>query len=341
MLPRKYFIHICLILTTCLSICAGQDEVFVRVVDSGPALCCVVRMPGNPNRYMIYDGSNYSGGGALTFDKVQEIIPPGSNVELMVLSHSDSDHLGAVDEICDAYHIRRVLRAGHQRSTSTWIDANNAIELEQDNEHCVDIELRYFEYPMGATYRFGDVFVTMICGFHTPPTDWGNLSQSESLNAGSIVVRLIYANRSILFSGDAVGRHEGDPINACIATEKFMVENAHIIPIDSDVLIAPHHGADNANSTAFIQAVSPQYVIFSAGHRYEHPRSATAERYLAFGVLQQNIFRTDRGDDESTPGQPDQEWSNGRINGHHDPAGDDDIDIVISSNGTVTVQYRN
>ena len=74
---------------------------------------------------------------AQSYNKIQEIIPLGSNIELMVLSHSDSDHLGAVDEICAAYNVRRVLRAGHQRTSGTWNNANNAIELEQNNHNCV------------------------------------------------------------------------------------------------------------------------------------------------------------------------------------------------------------
>jgi hypothetical protein len=294
-------------------------------------------MPGN--QYMIYDAGNFSGGGSLTFDKVQEIIPLDSNIELMVLSHSDSDHLGAVDEICDAYHVRRILRAGHQRSTNTWNDANTAIQLEDDNDNCVDIELRYFEYPMGATYRFGDVFVMMVCGFHTPPTSWGNLALAERRNAGSIVMRLIYNNRSILFGGDAVGRHNEDPVNTCIATERFMIDNSSVIPIDSDIIIAPHHGGDNGSSTAFIQAVSPQYVIFSAGHNYEHPKATTAQRYLDNGVNILNMFRTDRGDDERDHGPL--EWDYGRINNHRDPTGDDDIDIILQPDGIMSVQYRN
>ncbi len=63
----------------------------------------------------------------------------------MVLSHSDSDHLGAVDEICDAYTVKRVIRAGLQRSTGTWNDANTAIIAEKRDEGCIDINLRYFE----------------------------------------------------------------------------------------------------------------------------------------------------------------------------------------------------
>ncbi len=337
MFIRKYVILICLLASTSLFAQPGPNDVFVRVVDSGAALCCVVQMPGN--RYMIYDAGNYHGGGTLSYNKIQEIIPLGSNIELMVLSHSDSDHLGAVDEICAAYNVRRVLRAGHQRTSGTWNNANNAIELEQNNHNCVDIELRYFEYPMGATYRFGDVFVMMVCGFHTPPASWGNLVQAERRNAGSIVMRLIYNNRSILFCGDAVGRHNEDPVNTYIATERFMIDNSSVIPIDSDIIIAPHHGGDNGSSTAFIQAVSPEYVIFSAGHNYEHPKATTAQRYLNNGVNILNMFRTDRGDDERDHGPL--EWDYGRINNHRDPTGDDDIDILLQPNGIMSVQYRN
>ena len=46
------------------------------------------------------------------------------------------------------------------------------------------------------------------------------------------------------------------------------------------------------------------------------------------------------GDDERSPGEPDREWAHGRVNGQHDGTGDDDVDIVISQSGTVTVQYR-
>ena len=70
-----------------------------------------------------------------------------------------------------------------------------------------------------------------------------------------------------------------------------MVDMAGVIDIDSDVLIAPHHGADNGSSTEFISAVSPDFVIFSAGHRHDHPSNVTAQRYITSGVNVANMFR--------------------------------------------------
>ncbi len=314
----------------------GEDDVLVRVIDSGVGLCCVVHMPGD--KFMIYDAGDYAGGGKLAFEKVKEVVPykKYKEIELLVLSHSDADHLGAANEICDKYWVKRILRAGRRRDSDAWVAAARAIHMEEKVEGSVDINLKDDEYPMGATYRFGDVFVTMVCGFHKPPKAWGTLDTSKERNAGSIVIRMLFNDKSILFCGDAVGRFEGDDPNMVRATERFMLDNADVITIDSDVIIAPHHGADNASSNLFIQQVSPQYVIFSAGHRHRHPRSKAAKRYIGNGVSINKMFRTDLGDDEGAD-----EWAHGREDGHKDKAGDDDIDILIRLDGTIEVEYVN
>jgi hypothetical protein len=48
------------------------------------------------------------------------------------------------------------------------------------------------------------------------------------------------------------------------------------------------------------------------------------------------MFRTDRGDDE--PGGF--EWKKGSLPGCNDPAGDDDVEVVLPKTGTVSVGYR-
>ena len=319
----------------------GPGDLEIRVLDIGAGLACVARLPLLPgettHRYMIYDAGHYSGGGNRSFEAIQDFIEDDAEeIEIMVLSHSDADHLGAVDEILDAYTVRRVLRTGLPRTTATWRNANEAIAIEVEHEDCEDINLAHRTVRPGATLRFGDVFVTFLCGFHQPPDDWDLNSLSERRNAGSICVRLTYRSRSVLFAGDAVGRHIGDPNDVCIATERHMVDYSPAVTIDSDVLIAPHHGADNGSSTAFIQAVSPTHVVFSAGHAHEHPRSAAAQRYLANGVALANIFRTDRGDHEG-----DDEWDHEESGpeGHADPTGDDHISIVLTANGNLSVSY--
>ena len=84
-----------------------------------------------------------------------------------------------------------------------------------------------------------------------------------------------------------------------------------------------------------LAAVDSKFVIFPAGHKHDRARKAAAERYLAQGVELAKMFRTDRGDDEGS-----KEWDHERVDGHSDPAGDDDVDIIITKDGDVQVAYR-
>jgi competence protein ComEC len=189
----------------------------------------------------------------------------------------------------------------------------------------------------GTDYHLGDLTATFVAGFSRPPDTWDIDDDAEANNAGSIIVRLSYKGKSMLLCGDAVGRHRNSPANTCIDAERNVVDNAAHVTINSDIVVAPHHGANNGSSEEFIAAVSPKYVIFSAGHssNYKHPSKAAAERYLAAGVDIHNMFRTDLGDDEGPS-----EWAEGRITGHHDESGDDDIDVKITTAGVLTVGYR-
>ena len=311
----------------------------MRVVDVGAGLCCVVKIPGSDgDHFMIYDAGNYDDKGNSAMKAIREIIPAGSDVDLLVLSHTDSDHLGAVPKICTEYVVKKIVRNGKERDTKTWGAADLAIKAEVLTG-CVEVNLSKTTLKAGDTQDIGDATVTFVCGFGEPLAEWGSLDDSEELNAVSTVVRLVYKGKSILFCGDAVGRHNGGLPDQCIATEDFMVDNSELatgkIEIDSDVLVAPHHGADNGSSTRFIKAVTPKFVIFSAGHKYRHPRKVAAERYTAENVKKKNMFRTDRKDDEGPI-----EWDHQRVGGHKDAKGDDDVEITIKSNGRVSVANR-
>ncbi len=54
----------------------------------------------------------------------------------------------------------------------------------------------------------------------------------------------------------------------------------------SDVLVAPHHGSGTSSTTAFVRAVRPDYVLFSASDRRRPrlPDTGVVARYLAQGA---------------------------------------------------------
>lgn len=315
-------------------------SLFVRVVDVGAGHCAILCLPDQ--RFVIYDAGTYEDRGASAAAALIELVPEGSFIELLVLSHAAADHLGAAASILHHYPVRQVVRTGLSRRHPTWKATDAAIRAERADPMLRRAGITFDVINLaerallpGSTMRYGDVFITFVTGHHRPPAEWGLRGTHTRYDAGSIVMRVQYQGRSVLFCGDAIGRYARAPADQCLAAEQAMVAMADAVPIDADVMIAPHHGSDRASTFPFIEAVRPTYVVFPAGHAHAHPRLATAQRFLDFGLLPNHLLRTDRGDDEG-----DAEWDYLRQPGHVDPVGDDDVDILITSAGDLQVAYR-
>ena len=317
------------------AVTVGPNDLYVRIVDNGPGLCAIVQTPGP--HFMVYDTGHWQQGHACV-NAAESII--GENViDLLVVSHSDGDHVADGDDILDDFRVRQIISTGFRRDdTAGWRQLNDAIGDEAKQDATV-INLQTTSLVPGTKLQIGPATLTLVFGLGR----WtaSSLETSEMRNVISIVTRLEYQGRAVLFTGDAVGRRRGSASSSCEDAERMMVDRHNLtgsdrVAISADVLIAPHHGADNASAECFIQAVDPTFVIFPAGHAFSHPRAATAQRYVSHGVPLSNFFRTDRGDDEGAD-----EWSQGRISGCSDRRGDDDVEIVIRGSGAVVVEYRN
>lgn len=316
---------------------AANETVEVRVLDVGAGLCNLIKMPGN--KYIIYDaGGDYNTNGNRTMEQIKNFIPIGSEIELMVLSHTDADHIVAAGQVIRDYKVKKLLWGGYERSmidseqpTAAYQRIISALQA-MPNTVNVNLNQRDSVITPGNHFTIGTTTITFLCGFGKPLAEWGLTDKAEKLNAVSIVMRLDFVGNSVLFCGDAVGRHRDGPHDALIATEKFLVEKApQYLPCT--VIIAPHHGAKNGSSAAFVNLVKPKAVIFSAGHRFHHPESSTALRYLHY-VSTNSMFRTDRGDDEAGT-----EWDYLRVPGTKDGYNDDNIDILLKSDHSYRVFY--
>ncbi len=188
------------------------DDVNIRIVDVGPGLRAVITVPGGAS--MVYDAGHWNGEHCLK--AVRELIT-GDAIDLLVISHSDADHLGDGARIFNEKRVRHTILAGEPRTT--------------------------------ASVPLGEAVVTLVAGW--PRWDGPGPTPSERLNAISIVVHLEYRGRSILFTGNTVGRRLDDDDDACKDAEQVMVERhgAGQVLLKSDVLIASHHGANNDSAT--------------------------------------------------------------------------------------------
>lgn len=352
---------VALIALLCATPAAAQStDAVVRIVDIGAGLCAVISVPGGHG--ILFDAGP---AGATNCQAAVRELVPDRHLDLVVLSHSDSDHIGMVKAIlgpqprphqAERENIAAIIihpgdprgpQVTRMRVTLSEQAALGACvyDLRANNQPPAPCRVlspgRTAAIAPGDSFAIGAGRATFVAGWGDgnlafSPGDARIPDEAARNNGLSIVIRFEYGGHSVLLTGDSLGRRQGDPASTCAYAERIMVGRVAAVPLKSDVLIAGHHGADNASSTCFIQAVSPQYVVFSAGHEYHHPRQATMARMIDSHIVLANMFRTDRGDNE---GGTEATEGAGQC---PDPTGDDDVEIRLPDSPAhpVTVGYR-
>ena len=99
-------------------------------------------------------------------------------------------------------------------------------------------------------------------------------------NNASCVLKITAGNNSVLLTGDI----EKPAEQWLLSTSKNKLK--------ADVLVAAHHGSKTSSLEQFIDAVSPQYVLFPVGYRnrYRFPAKAVQQRFTTRGIIQ---YQTD------------------------------------------------
>jgi competence protein ComEC len=107
-----------------------------------------------------------------------------------------------------------------------------------------------------------------------------SFSSDRGPNDNSIVLRIAFGERALLFVGDSE-REE----------EEILLREAGT-RLHADVLKVGHHGSRTSSSPAFVAAVAPREAIVSAGcrNRFGHPHPATLAILAAAGA---RVWRTD------------------------------------------------
>ena len=102
-----------------------------------------------------------------------------------------------------------------------------------------------------------------------------------SRNNSSCVLKVSNAKYSVLLTGD---------IEAMV--ERRLLRLA--LNLDADILIAPHHGSKTSSTRRFIEAVSPDYAVFSSGYlnQFKHPHPDIVNLYTNSGTISLNTAQT-------------------------------------------------
>jgi len=234
----------------------GSVEVVVADIGQGTAVLVRTR-----DHLLIYDaGPRYS----LQADAAQRVLLPllqargERHVDLLMLSHSDTDHVGGAASLLAQLPVRAL--------STSLPDGHALLRAGVPHRRCL----------AGQAWDWDGVRFDVL---HPLP---GDFAQAARPNALSCVLRVQAADgRSLLLTGDIEAAQEAALLARAGAA------------LRSQVLLVPHHGSKTSSTEAFIGAVAPGTALVQAGYRsrFGHPAPEVEARYRALGV---ELHRSDR-----------------------------------------------
>jgi competence protein ComEC len=207
------------------------------------------------------DSTDVGGSG---FDVGERVIAPALRalgiwrLDTLVLTHGDPDHIGGATSV-----IRRFFPA------SVWegVPVPPHPGLRALERSALSAGARWRTVQAGDAERIGDVTVRVL---HPPLPDW---ERQRVRNEDSVVLEIRFGDVRVILPGD-IGREGEQAVLPFVA------------PAGITVLKAPHHGSATSSTPAFLSALDPDVVIFSAGraNRFGHPHPAVVARYRERGT---------------------------------------------------------
>ncbi|MBL0420430.1 DNA internalization-related competence protein ComEC/Rec2 [Ramlibacter sp. AW1] len=179
----------------------------------------------------------------------------GERLDVVVVSHRDSDHSGGAAAVLGAHP-----------DAQLWSSIDDAHELSTLRS------LRRCE--AGRRWRWDGVDFEFL---HPQPAD--HESPSAKPNALSCVLRIAAGGRSALLAGDIERPQEHR-----LATTWAASGDAS--PLRADLLLVPHHGSRTSSSPLFLDLVRPRVALVQAGwaNRFGHPAADVVARYRERGI---------------------------------------------------------
>lgn len=287
-----------------------SGQLVVHYIDIGQGDCIYIAFPDGTD--MLIDCGSEKGRKEYETSAISDLkeLNPDGKIDLVMATHSDTDHISYLDEVllefqvCNVYmpNIRsnnldksvkicgRDVKVGDlDASKLKKFTDKDTIDTEKYTEFFIaalsepncNITLNIGKYEIrGQDYTF-----TFYC---LSQEEWDSRSlktkagypDATQINAVSPIGILEYAGRRLVFTGDS---NESN--------EKYYCETYPYV--DCDVLKVAHHGSKGSSSNKFLEHVTCEYAVISAGGKsYGHPEQETLDRLKANGI--QKIHRTDK-----------------------------------------------
>jgi competence protein ComEC len=188
------------------------------------------------------------------------------DIDVVLATHPDSDHIGGLIPVLERYRVGRILMTENVNDTPAYDTFMKRVE-EEGAEVVFVRRGMVFDLGVGEA---GSTTLSILFPDHDP-------TNLES-NTSSVVSLLTYGETQVLLTGDSPSSIEG-----------YLVSRG-ARALAADVLKLGHHGSQTSSSQVFLEAVTPDYGIVSAGkdNSYGHPHKEVVDRLESLGITMKN-----------------------------------------------------
>ena len=201
-------------------------ELRVSVLGIKKADCIVIDAP--EGTVLIDCGEEEDADKIFAFLEDREI----REIDYLILSHLDKDHIGAAGQVIERYDIGAVYQSVNEETSKEYLQY-----LESAAKRGI--------FPVKLTrdteLQLGNLYLKLYSSRKT---------EYENDNDYSILVEARYGAVKMLFTGDALD----------VRLAEFLSEYSERV----DLLKLPHHGQYTANTVSLIEATRPAYAVITA-----------------------------------------------------------------------------
>jgi competence protein ComEC len=202
----------------------GLLHVWVMDVGQGDA---ILIESGVGERILIDGGPD-----STVLKRLGEILPfYEDSIDLIILSHPHADHINGLVDVLQRFRVRAVLMTGVKYNYGTY---------DEFYRRAAERGVQVFYTDGTEDLRLGKMGIDLVY-----PEKSLQGESFNNVNNSSIVFRLIYGKRRLLFSGDLEMEKEAELVKV------------NGLQLGADFLKAGHHGSKTSNTEEWVSRVKP------------------------------------------------------------------------------------
>lgn len=261
------FTKIFVLILLLLGIVNSNKRLEIHFLDVGQGDCCFIITPNKKSILIDGGGSTSDNYDVGENTLIPYLLDKGyKKIDYIFITHFDQDHVGGILSVLEELQVGKIYISKQE-------------EISENYDKFLDIvkskELKVKLVQAGDNLNIDNIKIQILWPVKES-------IKENILNNNAIVMKLEYANFSMLFTGDIEEIAEKELIKLYGKTDK----------LQANILKVAHHGSKTSSSQEFIELVKPQIALIGVGKNnlFGHPSQIVLERLENYGT---KIYRTD------------------------------------------------